>query len=424
MLKLQQIDQETFEKLRDQLVGGDLSTTHLVKGLDFKLLERVRRGENLNSSKANDEDAELGDFDEEMDKLETQEIVPLVKGKTMKKGEMASPPVVAGQKRTRDQILAGLKASRAAATAAKATANPSLGAKFKKVGQQSQTKSRIEIDEKGREVLIVIDEDGRIKRKVRRTNPENETSKGPGLLMPNKDAKPLGMEVPDIPKPSDDDDDDDMDIFEDAGVDYDPLAGLSDESSANDTDGDAEIEPNPSTSPIKTVKAMEPPKSSSPKTSNSDRHGNMSPPPLKGPSTSRNYFDTPKSETTTTNQPIHPLKDPTILAALKKTSTINPISQSSNHEETSLEERRRKMLSTDDRDAEDMDLGFGSSRFEDQEDGDDVRVKLSVWGSKDDDGIKGEGKGKRKRGPKKRKGDKNNAADVMKVVEDRKAKNK
>src|SRR4051794_27934097 len=41
MMKLQQIDQSTFEKLRDEIgVGGDASSTHLVKGLDWKLLER------------------------------------------------------------------------------------------------------------------------------------------------------------------------------------------------------------------------------------------------------------------------------------------------------------------------------------------------------------------------------------------------
>ena len=48
MVKLQQIDQATFERLRDEIgVGGDLESTHLVKGLDRKLLERIRRGEDV-----------------------------------------------------------------------------------------------------------------------------------------------------------------------------------------------------------------------------------------------------------------------------------------------------------------------------------------------------------------------------------------
>ena len=75
-----------------------------------------------------------------------------------------------------------------------------------------------------------------------------------------------------------------------------------------------------------------------------------------------------------------------------------------------------------DRDDEDLDMGFGTSRFADEEDFDDSKVKLSTWGDKDDDG-EGQSKGgqsKRKRGPKKRKGDANNAADVLRVMEARK----
>jgi hypothetical protein len=81
------------------------------------------------------------------------------------------------------------------------------------------------------------------------------------------------------------------------------------------------------------------------------------------------------------------------------------------------------MLQQDDRDAQDMDMGFGSSRFADEEDFEEKKVKLSEWGGKDDDdeGGKGDAKGKRKRGPKKRKGDVNSAADVMRVLERRKA---
>jgi hypothetical protein len=120
--------------------------------------------------------------------------------------------------------------------------------------------------------------------------------------------------------------------------------------------------------------------------------------------------------------------DPTILAALKKASTLNPISKAAeNEEEAAKEARRKKMLQQDDRDAQDMDMGFGSSRFADEEDFEEKKVKLSEWGTKDDDdqeGGKGDGKGKRKRGPKKRKGDGNSAADVMKVLERRKAADK
>jgi hypothetical protein len=67
MMKLQQIDEETFIKLRDEILGGEVTSTHLVKGLDWKLLERVRRGEDVlnddnkgeTGSAGEKEDAEL-----------------------------------------------------------------------------------------------------------------------------------------------------------------------------------------------------------------------------------------------------------------------------------------------------------------------------------------------------------------------------
>ena len=66
---------------------------------------------------------------------------------------------------------------------------------------------------------------------------------------------------------------------------------------------------------------------------------------------------------------------------------------------------------------------FGTSRYEDEEDFDDDKVKLSTWGGDDGgDGGEGQARGgqKRKRGPKKRKGDANSAADVLRVMEQRK----
>ena len=78
-------------------------------------------------------------------------------------------------------------------------------------------------------------------------------------------------------------------------------------------------------------------------------------------------------------------------------------------------------------------MGFGSSRYDDGEDEEEggKKTKLSEWkGSVGDDehGAKdtrtgGKGGGdheKRKRKPKKRKGDTNNMADIMRVIEGRK----
>ncbi|KAJ8064231.1 hypothetical protein OCU04_006579 [Sclerotinia nivalis] len=409
MMNLQQIDEATFIKLRDEILGGDVQSTHLVKGLDYKLLERVRRGEDVLSGKNDDEDdaAEPENLDDEFEKLEERDVVAVEKEKSKKKGEMAPPSLIPGKKRTRDQILAEMKAAR---QAAKEAAQPSLGARFKKVGAPKST-TRLERDGKGREVLIIVDENGNEKRKVRKVQMEPETEKGNGLLMPDKDAKPLGMDVPEIPKEPEPEEED-INIFDDAGDDYDPLAGLEDEDSDSDTDAeDGEV--------------TEDSQRKKPKTQDSHQEipvsGSMAPPPR--PDKPRNYFG--ESEPATTENETKPkaFSDPTILAALKKASTLNPISKApETAEEAAKEARRKKMLQQDDRDMEDMDMGFGSSRFEDEADFDETKVKLSAWGQgEDDEDEKGEGKSKRKRGSKKRKGDANSAADVMKIVESRKA---
>lgn len=406
MVKLQQMDQDTFEKLRDEILGGDIKSTHLVKGLDYKLLERVRRGEdvlNAEAKTAEEDEAATEDVDEEFEKLEQEEIVPLKKEKTEKTGQMAPPSLIPGKKRTRDQILAELKASR---QAAKEAAQPSLGPKFRKVGE-TRASSRIEIDSKGREVLITVDEDGHEKRKVRKTQAPVNLGEGNGLLMPDKDAKPLGMEVPQLP--SEQEEDEEINIFDDAGDDYDPLAGLGEDDS-EDEEGEV------STASV----------SKSDVTRDGEvENKSMMPSPKPIPATApRNYFGDPKNDHEEEAGKPKALSDPTILAALKKASTLNPIARAAqNEEEAAKEEKRRRMLQQDDRDAQDMDMGFGSSRLEDEEEMEDRQIKLSRWGADDDDGTgaRGEGKAKRKRGPKKRKGDGNNAADVLRVLESRKA---
>jgi hypothetical protein len=418
MMKLQQIDEDTFVKLREEILGDNVAErAGLVKGLDRELLERVRRGEvgvgdvlegGKMKGKEEEEEGEDGegeDVDEEFEKLEGKEVEAVVKEREKKKGEMA-PPALTGKKRNRDQILAELKAARAAA---KEAAQPSLGTRFKKVGDR-RAESRIERDSKGREVLITVDEDGNEKRKVRKVQVQEPVEKGHGLLMPDKDAKPLGMEVPEIPKVEEEDED--INIFDDAGDDYDPLAGLGEDDSDNEEKEDGEVAED---SKGKKVDVEEKPAT-----------GNMAPPPrpLPQPSGPRNYFGESIPEPPEETGP-KALSDPTFLAALKKASTLNPISKAAESEEEAAKEaRRKKMLQQDDRDAEDMDMGFGSSRFADEEDFEEKKIKLSKWGGGDDEDEedgKGDGKGKRKRGPKKRKGDGNSAADVMRVLEKRKA---
>lgn len=76
------------------------------------------------------------------------------------------------------------------------------------------------------------------------------------------------------------------------------------------------------------------------------------------------------------------------------------------------------MPESHDRDADDMNLGFGSNSFDDTENGGDIRVKFSVCGDDgDEEGGQGKaGGGKRKRAPRKSNGDAYSAVDVLKVI--------
>ncbi|OBT66599.1 hypothetical protein VE03_03907 [Pseudogymnoascus sp. 23342-1-I1] len=414
MMKLQQIDQPTFEKLRDEIIGGDVNSVHLMKGLDYKLLERVRRGEDVLQGKSNEnaeaEEDEEVDVDDEFEKLEEKEIVPVARERAAKHGEMARASLVPGKKRNRDQILAELKAARAEA---KAKAGPSLGTKFKKVGA-SRNEPRIEKDERGREVLITVDDHGNEKRKVRRVQVEQPKEEKHALLMPDKDAAPLGMEVPDIPTPTIEEEDEDFDIFDGAGDDYDPLAGLEDDVDSEAEDGEvaeAPSKPSPSQTPEEEKASL-------------DKLSMPPPPRPKAVVKARNYFGESTTTSKTSAKPA--LGDPTILAALKKASQIGgQVKEAKSEEDAARETKLQKMLQSQDRDADDIDMGFGSSRFADEEDFGDEKIKLSNWDGDDDEAEGGrDGKAKRKRGPKKRKGDANSAADVLKVMERRKAEDK
>lgn len=430
MVKLGQIDQATFEKLRKEIgVGGDISSTHLVKGLDWDLLRRVKAGEDVTKPAerplapvdGETAAATVEDVDEELDRIleeKAKDIQPAAPKEKVKKGNVAPPPPPPpsasapepGKKMSRDEILRQLKASRAAA-AAEATASapaqpsePSLGSKFKKIGDNKGEKKRwIEQDASGRrkEVLLVTGPDGKTKRKVRWLDPPPETESkqtdSNGLLVPDKNAKPLGMEVPaevaakagtDAPEPEDED------IFEGVGTDYNPLADLG-----GDDSSDSEEEGEPAAaaerkSDVDIDKAKAAPQPSKP----------------------RNYFST--STATEEVEPIdrsNPLtNDPTILAALKRAAALrqaSPSAEAKDDEEDVDPEvlaRRKKFLEEarrrEELDSYDIDYGFGSSRIEDEED--------------DDIPYGGRG-GKRKRGPKKRKGDKDSAADVLRVLEAR-----
>ncbi|KIW03010.1 uncharacterized protein PV09_05668 [Verruconis gallopava] len=412
-MKNGEIDEETFERMRDEITGGDISRTHLVKGLDRKLLERVRRGENvlaLQDKNGTSEENHVGDEDAAFEELEKHEVVATVREDRVKQGEKAKiiPASIAGQKRTRDEILADLKAQR---EAAKAAARPQLGSGFKKIRKSDGPK--IEIDEKGREVLITTDEHGNVKRKIKKfkPSPSQETRESPV----NKE-QPLGADV-NIPmfEPKMEEESDE-DIFENAGHDFNPLADLN----------DSDASENEATTTHKNDHQDEASNSGSEAETKGGPHTEHM---VSSSTGTKNYFNDDPSSFSVLSTIKNNLSDPSVIAALAKSQRAQNVAAEDSQALTAEDEARRKrreaMLASQDRDMEDMDMGFGGSRFEDAEDMaiDGEKVKFSKWkglGGEDSDdyeGGRGRGGSKRKRGPKKRKGDKNSMADVMRVME-------
>ncbi|RAL17270.1 uncharacterized protein BO97DRAFT_474335 [Aspergillus homomorphus CBS 101889] len=427
MVKLGQIDQGTFEKLiREMGVGGDLGSTHMVKGLDWELLKRVRRGEDVSRAEGKEGTEEkAGDVDEELDKVLGDEgALPSAprEQKVKKKGVMAPPPppsaaLSSGVPRSRDEILRQLKASRAAAAAAAAAAEaeaeeqrpaePALGDRFKRIGGESKAEKKrwIEQDETGRrkEILQITDAQGKIKRKVRWLDKPGEAP-APAAAA----AKPLGMEVPaelaaKAAPPAEEEDDD---IFAGVGADYNPLAELGDEddSSSSDESEDGEVHQK------KPVQKTDP-------TAHATADATKKP-AEETAARPRNYFSTSTTEEVPEIDRSNPLaKDATLMAALKRAAALRQSEEAAGEGEEDVDSetalRRKKFLDEARRrealDAMDMDMGFGGSRVGDEEDDEEVV-------------LEGEGRGgkKRKRGPKKKKGDKNSASDVLRVMEGRK----
>jgi hypothetical protein len=423
--KDEEIDQATYERMRGEIAGGDLGSTHLVKGLDFKLLERVRKGEDVFGEKETEKKQEQeeqqaeeeGEEEEEDldDVLETlaAEVKPVVKEKVQKKGTFATVP---GQKRSRDQILAELKAAR---EAAKAKAESALGSKFKKIGERPKPGTRIEWDAKGREVMIIVDEDGNERRKVRRIDPKAATQEHT-----KEEFKPagevLGMEVPEFYKAQQaeklarqkEEEEKEISIFEDAGSDYDPLAGMDGSSDESDSQDEGEVD---ETKRDVTTNVAD---------TTTAKDSMAMPPPPKPASARPNYFKDSKTGLISTEEHKRPdLNDPAVLAALRKAKAIHMQTKSEEEIKAAESEAKlREMMEASSRDDADMDMGFGSSRVEDEADMDETRVKLSQWGDEEDDDEagRGGGKAKRKRGGGKRKGDKDSFKDVMSVIERRK----
>ncbi len=402
MVKLQQIDQATFEKLRDEIgVGGDLGSTHLVKGLDRRLLERVKRGEDVTTREEvpttekieSEKRAENGshEVDEELENVLEKEIQAARREETVKKGEMAPPSSspLPGENLSRDEILKRLKASRAAAlreVSEAKSAEPSLGSRFRKLGGENQTERKkiVEVvNGRRREVLVVTKAGGPAKRKVRWLDKEDFKLEAHGA---SGVGEALGMEVPvelaakqkamlEKKKLEEEEDDD---IFGGVGADYNPLGANADESdddSHSETAGEAATRQEETRA--KTAQIGDKP---------------------------RNYFAATTLDEESTTQTAA-VADPGVMAALKRAAFIRRAPADVGAGEESREtdpgphgkdflERLRKRESED---AADLDLGFGESRFGDEDD-----EEGPIWYGEEEGGRKHE----RKRGAKKRKGNK------------------
>lgn len=423
-MKLGEIDRETFEKLVQEIAGGDVEKTHMVRGLDRKLLERIRRGEDVSSTNKEQEEEEEAapEVEEAFDELAEADLGSIVREKVEKKGEkIVSPPPVAGVKRSRNDILKELKKQREEAAAAAAAEHekryPSLGPGFRKVNAKGD--SRIEIDDKGREVLIITGPDGKEKRKVKKQKVEEQPA--PEVRHDLDDAtKPINMH--NLPQPKEEESEDD-DIFAGVGSNYNPLANLED----GDDDSEEESVEQDAIAPGRQLRTDITASEEIPQAS-SERATEVA--PAAAPA-KRDYFKT-TTRTDTTDKPNEASSaDVTVRAALAKVRNLDENSTllqnlgDPDSKEARLKKRAAELAASD-RDMEDMDLGFGASRFDDAEEmeREGEKVKFSQWkglGAEADDEDGGEdgakGAKKRKRGSKKRKGDKNNPDDVLQAME-------
>lgn len=427
-MKLGEIDRETFEKLVQDITGGDVTTTHLVKGLDRKLLERVRRGENVleNEEKKNEEEEEAeeaSDVEDAFDALADENIDTVVREKVEKKGvKRASPPPIVGVKRSRNDILKDLKRQREEAAKAAAAEHekryPTLGPGFRKVNASGET-SRIETDDQGREVLIITGPDGKEKRKVKKQKIEES----PPLEIQQDVVATKLVEKDTMPQPEAEESEDD-DIFAGVGSTYNPLDNLGeDDDSEEEEDEEGAISAGEDTKE-KSAKSQTP----TVRKDEGDKQATATAP------VKRDYFKSTSRGVASDKASDPSSADATVRAALAKVRNLDENSSllqnlSNDPDDPNAKEARLKKraaeLAASDRDMEDMDLGFGASRFDDAEEmeREGEKIKLSKWkglGAEDDDDEADEGgKGakKRKRGGKKRKGDKNSANDVLQAME-------
>jgi hypothetical protein len=404
-VKLGSLSRRDFDSLSEKIMNGEASDKAPVRGLNKEILARARRGEDEPQT-GPEEDAVLSDVDvdAELEKLGDVSTVAPERVKREKVGIRANTQV-AGTKRTRDEIMADLKAKRQAIAEEKAKDKPTFDHRWRKVGEQA--KPRIEIDKKGREVIVTVDEDGIVKRMVRKRQDATHIE-STGIVDKTKPVLGADFIVPDpvpISAKQEGESDDDDDIFPGVGAEYNPLGEEED-----DDDDASNSDDMPPTSQPRSATHQEVEAQASP-TAHED----------KQPVAQRNYFGNSSNKPEEIEVPRHEM----IENIIKKAANVGLAQHVEQTDEEKIRAEKRAKLLARDRDLDDMDLGFGGSRFDDFEDGEETgKARLSEWkqsGANDGDGKPYRDDTARKRKPKKRKGDVNNMDDIMRVLEGRRA---
>ena len=389
MLDTDQIDRATFNKLSYQIQGKDGKADSSTKGLDWTLLKRARRGS------SGEEVEPTADVEAELDAALDHE--PNLEQAIASERRDPDSSVVKDDATnavlSRDDILRRWKQNRSGdSTQTQQPEVEELGDRFKKVINPKEKKRFVEIvDGRRREVLLTTGKDGKPKRKVRWLDKESKVddSNPPPKQAQSKQPQPLGMNVPAellakqealrAQQVAEEEEDDD--IFADVGSTYDPLADIA--SSGDEGSNDEREAPEAPETLEKTVAGKR-----------------------------RNYFAAGSDEAAEEETDRSGATDPAIMAALKRAALLRVDEKSketNEHAENanthSVDDQRQKVLLEKLRqreadDSRDLDMGFGESRFGDDEE--------EVWTEDKKSG--------RKRGPKKRKGDKDNVSDVMGVL--------
>ena len=460
-----QEDDEGSESQQRWFMGdGDGETQALPvrkTGLDLELLAKSREGADAvqlivaalqtrltpkadEAANSVDPPQDDGAIEEAFDELEERDVVAREQRKTEKKGNLAPPPSTSSSdaiptKRSRNDILAEFRKNRSALRSA-ALSEPKLGAKFRAIGAAS-TQPRIEKDSRGREVLITVDSDGVTKRRVRKRPQEVPSFVAePEAVILGEDVSAHAIAQSTAVKRAAEElerAEAEADIFAGAGE-YEPLGGDSSEEDATPRIGDSK----PATVPAKIADPTD-------REGGRNYFGDAIPPVSSSIAEKLRLDSTPRAVIRKPPQ-AKKLSSSSAPSAPASDAESPDVTDSESETRPSRTERERLLLQRlqgdgTDRDAQDLDLGFGSSFVEDAEDGEgdgrgEKRVKLSRWeglvGKEDGDGGaarggrggargargRGAAKAKEKGKGKNEKGESNGAAEVLRVMAGRKTK--